>query len=100
LSALLTIAGPAQALVVSKDVGPLLQQAMEQIQAKNYKAATAKLNEAEAVKATPDDETVIQQMRQAIVTFSDPTRSDPTKPHCDSAMGTTRCDGRAIGSQH
>jgi hypothetical protein len=96
LLALLTIGGPAQALVVSEKVGPLLQQAQVLIQAKNYNAATAKLNEAEAVKATADDENVIEQMRQFIAS----TSLDPTKPHCDSRMGMTTCDGRgAKGAQ-
>ena len=94
--ALLTMAGSAQAMVVSPKVGPLLKQAQEMMAAKNYKGATVKLNEAEAVKSNPDDETVINQMRQAIAAFS----SDPTLPSCTSArMGDTRCDGRAIGAQ-
>ena len=33
-------------------------------QAKNYKGAMAKLNEAEAAKSTPDDTTVINQLKQ------------------------------------
>ena len=36
------------------------------INAKNYEGATAKLNEAEAVKFNRDDETVINQFRHAI----------------------------------
>jgi hypothetical protein len=70
LLALLTVAGPAQAMIVSAKVGPLLNQAMQMINAKDYKGATAKLNEAEAVKSNPDDETVINQMRQAIAISS------------------------------
>lgn len=96
LLAFLTVAGPAQAMVVSAKVGPLLKEAQQMIIAKNYKGATAKLNEAEAVKSNPDDETVINQMRQAIAVSS----SDPTQPNCTSArMGITKCDGRAIGAQ-
>jgi len=66
LLALLTTAGPAQALTVSMEVGPLLKEAQTLWQAKNYKAALAKLDEAEAVKVYADDTTVINQMRQAI----------------------------------
>ncbi len=94
LLALLTVASPAQAMVVSAKVGPLLKEAMQMMTAKNYKGATAKLDEAEAVKSSPDDETVINQLRQAIAVSS----SDPTLPSCTSAqMGMTRCDGRAVG---
>jgi len=49
--ALLTMAGSAQAMVVSLKVGPLLKQAQQMMAAKNYKGATDKLNEAEAVKS-------------------------------------------------
>ena len=91
--ALLTIAGPVQAMVVSAKVGPLLKEAQLLIAAKNYKAATAKLDEAEAVRASPDDEIVINEMRRAIAVSS----SDPTLPSCTSErMAVTRCDGRAI----
>jgi hypothetical protein len=96
LLAFLTMVGPAQAMVVSPKVGPLLQEAQQMMIAKNYKGAMAKLNEAEAVKSNPDDETVINQMRQAIAVSS----SGPARPSCTSArMGITRCDGRAIGPQ-
>jgi len=96
LLAFLTLAGAAQAMVVSPKVGPLLKEAQTMMAARNYKGATAKLNEAEAVKSNPDDETVISQMRQAIAVSS----SDPTQPYCTSArVGGTRCDGRAIGAQ-
>jgi hypothetical protein len=57
-------------------VGPLLNEAKEMINAKNYEAATAKLNEAEAVKFNPDDETVINQFRHAIEIAS----SRPSQP--------------------
>jgi hypothetical protein len=94
--ALLTMAGSAQAMVVGPKVGPLLKEAQEMMAAKNYKGAMAKLSDAEAVKSNPDDETVINQMRQAIAVSS----SDPTQPYCTSArVGGTRCDGRAIGTQ-
>ena len=60
--------GPGQChpCTVSKEVGPLLNDAKEMINAKNYEGATAKLNEAEAVKFNRDDETVINQFRHAI----------------------------------
>ena len=45
------MAGLAQAMVVSLKVGPLLKQAQQMMAAKNYKGATDKLNEAEAVKS-------------------------------------------------
>jgi hypothetical protein len=37
---------------------------------KNFEGATAKLNEAEAVKSNPDDEKVINQMRRAVAICS------------------------------
>lgn len=96
LLALLAMAGPVQALTVSAKVGPLLKEAQALIAAKDYKAAMAKVSEAEAVKSNPDDETVINQFRGVIAAAS----LDPTQPHCTSAgTGITRCDGRAIGSQ-
>ena len=70
--ALMTMAGQAQAMTVSAKVGPLIKETMTLIAAKDYKAATAKLNEAEAVKAYPDDETVINQFRQLIASKSQP----------------------------
>ena len=95
LLALLTMAGPALAMVVSAKVGPLVKEAQTLAQAKNYKAALAKLDEADAVKFFPDDATVIYQLRQYIA-----VASDPTHPHCKGAgTGVTRCDGRAIGPQ-
>jgi hypothetical protein len=97
LLALLAMAGLAQALTVSAAVGPLIKDAQQMIAARNYKGATDKLNQAEAVKSNPDDETVINQMRQVIAAAS----LDPTQPKCTSAaMGITRCDGRrAVGGQ-
>jgi hypothetical protein len=70
--------GPGQChpCTVSKEVGPLLNQAKDMINAKNYEGATAKLNEAEAVKFNPDDETVINAMRKAIAIAS----SQPSQP--------------------
>ncbi len=70
LLALLTVAGPALALTISAKVGPLLKEAQSLIQAKNYKAASAKLDEAEAAKSYPDDETVINQFRQYLAVAS------------------------------
>ena len=58
--------GQCHPCTVSKQVGPLLNDAKEMINAKNYQGATAKLNEAEAVKFNRDDETVINQFRHAI----------------------------------
>jgi hypothetical protein len=93
LLALLTMASPAQAFIVSKNVGPLLQQAQAMIAARNYEGAMAKINEAEAVKSNPDDETVINQFRQVIAVSS----LDPNQPQCTSAaMGVTKCDGRPV----
>lgn len=74
---LLTLmAGSAQAMTVSKNVGPLLQQAQAMIADHNYKAAVAKLDEAEAARATSDDEIVIAQMRKFIAIQS----SAPSQP--------------------
>ena len=75
----LVMTAPAEAATVSAKVGPLLKEAQALIAAKNYKAATAKLNEAEAkvneaedLKSNPDDETVINQFRQVIAAQSQP----------------------------
>jgi hypothetical protein len=76
LLALMTIACPAQAMTVSAKVGPLIAEAQKLIMAKNYKAAEAKLNEAEAVKSYADDETVINEFRKAIAAAS----SHPSQP--------------------
>ena len=56
----------AGALTVSEKVGPLVKEAQYLDQTGNDKAAMAKLDEADAVKSTPDDETVIKQLRQFI----------------------------------
>src|SRR5579863_2866061 len=86
LLALMTIAGPAQAYTVSAKVGSLIREAMAMFEAKNYKAAMAKVDEAEVVKSIPGDTTVINSMRQAIAAAS----LDPTQPQCTSAgMGVT-----------
>ena len=71
LLALLTVVGPAQAgiiiseqrEIVSKEVGLLLIEARTLIVAKKYKAALVKVKQAEAVKSSPDDGYVIDQMR-------------------------------------
>jgi hypothetical protein len=54
--ALLMMAAPAQALIVSAEVGPLIKEAQFLV----------KLNEAEAVKSSPDDDDAITSMRQYI----------------------------------
>jgi hypothetical protein len=53
-------------MVASAKVGPLLREVLLLIEAKNYKAAQAKLDEAETVKVSADDTTVINQLRFAI----------------------------------
>src|SRR5436309_10972742 len=96
LLALLTVADPAQAMIVSPKVGPLLKEAQTLIAAKDFTAARAKVDEAEAVKVSADDETVINQFRQAIAAAS----MDRTKPTCTSQTGITNCNGYpAIGRQ-
>ena len=75
-AAALVMAAPAQALTVSAKVGPLLKEAQALIAAKNYKGALAKLNEAEAVKSTPDDTAIINQFKSAIAISS----ADPNTP--------------------
>ena len=76
--ALLTVAGPALALTVSDKVGPLVKEAQVLINAGDYKAATAKLNEADAVKSVPEDATVINQLRQYLAVKSG--ASPPSQP--------------------
>ena len=78
--AFLTMAGPALALTVTEKVGPLVKEAQALAQAKNYKAARAKLDEAEAVKSTPDDTTVINQLRQYIDVASSPPQTSTITP--------------------
>jgi hypothetical protein len=78
--AVLALSVPAQALTVSAKVGPLLTEAKSLIAAKNYKAAAAKLNEAEAVKSTPDDTTIINQLKNVIAVGSaDPNTAGGAK---------------------
>ncbi len=72
----LLLAAPAQAATVSAKVGPLLKEAQAMIAAKNYAGARAKLNEAEAVKSTPDDTAIINQFKSAIAISS----ADPNTP--------------------
>lgn len=72
----LVLTGPALAVTVSAKVGPLLNEAKQLIAAKNFKGAQAKLNEAEAAASTPDDRTVINQMKNAISISS----ADPNTP--------------------
>jgi len=58
-------AGPARAnRTISAQVGPLLIEAKALGEAGNYEGALAKVNDAEAVKSTPDDAYVINQMKQ------------------------------------
>jgi hypothetical protein len=70
VAATVGLVSPAQAVTVSAKVGPLLKEAQAMAQAKNYKGALAKLSEAEAVKSTPDDTTVINQLKQFIAVSS------------------------------
>jgi hypothetical protein len=75
-AAAVMITVPAQAVTVSAKVGPLLKEVQALIAAKNYKGAMAKLNEAEAVKSTPDDTTIINQFKNSIAISS----ADPNTP--------------------
>jgi hypothetical protein len=68
--------GQCHPCTVSIRVGPLLKEAQQMIATKNYEGAMAKVNEAEAVKAYPDDETVINQFRHLIAAKS----SNPSQP--------------------
>jgi hypothetical protein len=74
--ATLMLSAPASAATVSAKVGPLLKEAQALIAAKNYKGASAKLNEAEAVASTPDDRAIINQFKNAIAVSS----ADPNTP--------------------
>ncbi|HWA68276.1 MAG TPA: hypothetical protein VG821_00390 [Rhizomicrobium sp.] len=60
------LAAPAQAATVSAKVGTLLKEAQSLTAAGNYKAAMAKIDEAEAAKSSPDDGAIINQMKQYI----------------------------------
>jgi hypothetical protein len=74
--ATLALSAPAQAATVSAKVGPLLKEAQSLIAAKNYKAASAKLNEAEAAASTSDDRAIINQFKNLIAVNS----ADPNTP--------------------
>jgi hypothetical protein len=74
--ATLILAGSAQAATVSAKVGALLKEAQAMIAAKNYAGAKAKLNEAEAAKSSPDDQTIINQFKNVIAVSS----ADPNTP--------------------
>lgn len=63
----------AQAATVSAKVGPLLKEAQSLASAGNYKAASAKLDQANAVKSTPDDAAIINQLRSYIAVKSGDT---------------------------
>jgi len=75
-AAALVLSAPAQAATVSAKVGPLLKEAQALIAAKNYSAAKARLNEAEAAASTPDDRAIINQFKNAISISS----ADPNTP--------------------
>jgi hypothetical protein len=78
--AALGLAAPAQAATVSAKVGPLLKEAQSLIAAKNYKAAQAKLNEADAAASTPDDHAIINQFKNLIaVSSADPNTAGGAK---------------------
>ena len=62
----LGMAVPAQALMVSAKVGPLLNEAKALMTSGNYSGAMAKLREADAAKSTPDDSAAINSMKQYI----------------------------------
>ena len=71
--------GQCHPCTVSAGVGPLLKEAQQMIAVKNYDGAMDKVNQAEAVKSKPDDETVINLMRQAVLTMQahEPRPSQP-----------------------
>ena len=92
LLAFLTMAGSAQAVTVSMKVGPLLKEARILANAGNYQGALAKLNEADTVKAYPDDTTIINSRRQAIRTASSPSSQAPVmQDQCRPKAGTHLC---------
>ena len=73
--------GQCHPCIVSAKVGPLIKEAQTMAQARDWNAATAKLNEAEAVKSNPDDETVINQLRQYVaVASSQPAQAPSITP--------------------
>jgi len=69
--------GQCHPCTVSAGVGPLLKDAQQMIAAKNYEGATAKLNQADAVKSNPDDAMVIDAMRKYIQYSSSPAPGGP-----------------------
>ena len=76
VGAALVLAPTAQAATVSAKVGPLLKEAQALISAKNYGAAKAKLNEAEAAASTSDDRAIIKQFQNLLAVNS----ADPNTP--------------------
>ena len=79
-AAALVMAAPAQAATVSPKVGALLKETQALIAAKNYKAASAKLNEAEAAKSTADDTAIINQFKNLIaISSADPNTAGGAK---------------------
>ena len=64
---------PAMAATVSAKVGPLLKEAQSLAQAGNYKGATAKLDEADRVKSSPEDAAIIKQLRSYVAVKSGDT---------------------------
>ena len=76
LGAVFLATAPAQAATVSAKVGPLLKEAQALISAKNYGAAKAKLNEAEAAASTSDDRAIIKQFQNLLAVNS----ADPNTP--------------------
>lgn len=66
----LVMTAPAQAATVSARVGALLKEAQSLMAAKNYKAAQAKVAEADAAKSSPDDAAIINQFKTAIAAAS------------------------------
>jgi len=69
-AAALALAAPAEAAAVSAKVGAALKEAQSLASAGNYKAAMAKINEADAAKSSPDDAAIINQMKQYIAVKS------------------------------
>ena len=70
-AAALVLAAPAQAATVSAKVGAALKEAQSLAAAGNYKGAMAKINEAEnAPGKTPDDNQIINQMKQFVAVKS------------------------------
>lgn len=64
--ALMAMTVSARAITFSPAAGPLIRQAQVLAFGGNYRAAVGKLNEADAVKSTPDDVTAITQLKQYV----------------------------------